>query len=130
MNAFIIGAGFAKAVIPDSPLNDELLDALTKNKPDPAARTLRDYGTNKIEFALTKFDCDHPSGTGLRQELEKELGDYFSSPSFLASEKLLVEHPWLTSSIDHVFRKGDVVVSLNYDCLLEGVIVLVRTCPP
>ena len=85
MNAFIIGAGFTKAAIPDSPLNDELIEALARKKPNSAAQVLGDsYGTNKIEVALTKFDCDNPCATDLRRELEKELGDYFSR--FCASE--------------------------------------------
>jgi hypothetical protein len=121
MNAFIIGAGFTKAVVPHSPLNDDLLKELAGKKPDSAARALGEmYDENRIEVALTKFDCDNPCATGLRQKIEEEIGEYFSSPSFLASKELLDEKPWLASFIDQAFAQDDVAISLNYDCLLEG----------
>jgi hypothetical protein len=41
---------------------------------------------------------------GLRKRIETELGVYFGSSSFRASEKLLAENPWLASSIDHAYR--------------------------
>jgi hypothetical protein len=121
VNAFIIGAGFTKAVVPHSPLNDDLLKELAGKKPDSPARALGElYDENRIEVALTKFYCDNPCATGLRQKIEKEIGEYFSSPSFLASKELLDEKPWLASFIDQTFAQGDVAISLNYDCLLEG----------
>ena len=121
MNVFIIGAGFTKAVLPHSPLNDELLEELRRKKPDSAASVLAEmYDENRIEVALTKFDCDKPSATRLRQEIENEIGEYFSSPSFLASKELLAQKPWLALFLDQAFAQGDVAISLNYDCLLEG----------
>jgi hypothetical protein len=131
LNAFIIGAGFTRAVFPSSPLNSELLDKLAKLRPDDsAASALRDrYKTDDIEIALTRLDCDiaqsspeplRDESRGLRGSIEKELGDYFSSSLFCASEKLIAESPWLASFIDHAFTPGDTVISLNYDCVLEG----------
>jgi hypothetical protein len=129
VNAFIIGAGFTKAAIPNSPLNDELIEALARKKPNSAARAVGEsYKTNNIEIALTKFDCDIQNAPqssddrniGFRRQIETEVGDYFSSSSFCASEKLLAENPWLASLIDQTFKTGDVVISLNYDCVLEG----------
>lgn len=130
MNAFIIGAGFTKAVFPDAPLNGNLLDALAGKFVDSAAGVLRKkYETNDIEIALTRLDSDiaAPRGEdgllaedslGLRRRIENELGDYFRS--FVASEDLLVRSPWLAEFVDGVFNSGDVVISLNYDCVLEG----------
>jgi hypothetical protein len=120
MNAFIIGAGFTKAVFPDCPLNDDLLEVFIREKPNGAARVLRDtYTATKIEVALTKFDCDNPHPSPVRQELEKELGDYFSR--FCASDKLIADQPWVAPFVTDVFKEGDVVISLNYDCVFEGV---------
>lgn len=130
MNAFIIGAGFTKAVFPDAPLNRDLLDVLAGKHADSAAAILRDrYKTGDIEIALTRLDSDIAISQGeggllaedghrLRRRIEKELGDYFSS--FVASEELLVRSPWLAQFVDGVFTSGDVVISLNYDCVLEG----------
>ena len=129
MNAFIIGAGFTKAAIPNSPLNDELIEALARKKPNSAARAVGEsYKTNNIEIALTKFDCDIQNAPqssddrniGLRRQIETELGDYFSSSSFCASEKLLADNAWLASFVHQAFAQDDVAISLNYDCLLEG----------
>ena len=123
MNAFMIGAGFTKSVFPDCPLNDDLLEVLTREKPNGAARVLRDtYNETKIEVVLTKFDCDNPDSNPLRQELEKEVGDYFSR--FCASDKLMADQPWVASFVTDVFKEADVVTSLNYDCVFEGVMDL------
>ena len=130
VNAFIIGAGFTKAVFPSAPLNGELLDALTQRCRSSSAPRLRDkYKTADIEIALTKLDCEidvrqlepgsqSENNQSLRHQIETELGDYFSS--FAASEELLIQTPWLAQFIDGVFTTGDVVISLNYDCVLEG----------
>lgn len=126
MNAFIIGAGFTKAVFPDAPLNRDLLDVLNKKSADSAAAILRDkYKTADIEIALTRLDSDIAVSQneerlldGLRRRIETELSDYFSS--FLASEELLAQSLWLAQFVDRVFTSGDVAISLNYDCVLEG----------
>lgn len=130
MNAFIIGAGCTKAVFPGAPLNRDLLDALARNSTDSAAAVLRDrYKTDDIEIALTRLDSDiavfqgerglfAEDDHGLRRRIESELGKYFSS--FLASEELFTKSPWLAQLVDEVFASGDVVISLNYDCVLEG----------
>jgi hypothetical protein len=59
VNAFIIGAGFTKAVFPSAPLNRDLLDALARKSTNSAAPVLRDrYRTDDIEIALTRLDSD------------------------------------------------------------------------
>jgi hypothetical protein len=124
MNVFVIGAGFTKAVFPDAPLNSELFAALTNRSPCSSLKMLREqYKTEDIEIALTRLDADlalsHNEDTRmLRRNIESELASYFSS--FCASDKLLAESEWLTQLIDDVFKDGDVAVSLNYDCALEG----------
>lgn len=133
MNVFIIGAGFTKAVFHDAPLNRDLLEVLAGKSADSVAAVLRDkYKTDDIEIALTRLDSDNAVSQGkkegsladdansLRRQIETELGDYFSS--FLASEDLLAQSPWLDQFVDGVFTSGDVVISLNYDCVLEGVL--------
>lgn len=124
MNVFIVGAGFTKAIFPNAPLNRDLLGALAMKSPASASPVLRDrYKTEDIEIALTRLDIDVASSQGedprkLRQCIESELADYFSS--FCASEDLMAQSQWLTRLIDSAFSSGDVAISLNYDCVLEG----------
>jgi|RhiMetdeSRZDD1v2_1073273.scaffolds.fasta_scaffold92321_6 hypothetical protein len=54
----------------------------------------------------------------LRRLIEGELANYFSS--FCVSESLIAKSWWLTYLIDEAFTSGDVAISLNYDCVLEG----------
>jgi hypothetical protein len=130
VNAFIIGAGFTKAVFPTAPLNGDLLEVLAGKFVDSAAAVLRKkYETDDIEIALTRLDSDIAASQGdggllaedghnLRHRIENELGDYFRS--FVASDDLLARSPWLAQLVDGTFTSGDVVISLNYDCVLEG----------
>ena len=124
MNVFIVGAGFTKAIFPNAPLNRDLLGTLAIKSPASASSDLRNrYKTEDIEIALTRLDMDVALSQGedprkLRQLIESELAEYFSS--FCASDDLLAESEWLTHLIDGAFSSGDVAISLNYDCVLEG----------
>jgi len=126
MNVFIVGAGFTKAVFPDAPLNQDLLKVLASQSSTSASRSLLDlYKTEEIEIALTRLDVDIVSSQNenlrtLRQSIESELSDYFSS--FCASDNLLAKSPWLSHLIDGAFSSRDEAISLNYDCVLEGVL--------
>lgn len=65
MNAFIVGAGFTKAVFPAAPLNGDLLDVLAGKFVDSAAAVLREkYETDDIEIALTRLDSDIAASQG------------------------------------------------------------------
>ena len=124
MNVFIVGAGFTKAIFPNAPLNQDLLGALALKSPASVSPALRDrYKTEDIEIALTRLDVDVALSQGenprnLRKRVESELAAYFSS--FCATEELMAQTHWLTSFIDKAFSPGDVAISLNYDCVLEG----------
>ena len=131
MNVFIVGAGFTKALFSNAPLNRDLLSELCRRTTESAGAVLTNrYKTNDIEIALTRLDSDIAAlpqserGTQvdvdreLRRSIETELGDYFSS--FSASNTLFSDAPWLARFIDEAFVPGDVAISLNYDCVLEG----------
>lgn len=126
MNIFIIGAGFTKAVFPDAPLNSDLLKKLAEKSTNSAASALLDrYKINDIEIALTRLDSDitlsgSQAEVDLRNKIETELGNFFSS--FQGSDALLERLSWLSQFVDAAFTAGDVVISLNYDCVLEGVL--------
>ncbi|MGK2924775.1 MAG: hypothetical protein ACSLE2_04065 [Lysobacterales bacterium] len=139
MNAFIIGAGFTKAVFDHAPLNGELLDVLTQTSTKSVAAVLRDrYKTSDIEIALTRLDLDIAryqrngeksfADLKLRRQVETELGKYFRS--LVASEELLARSPWLDQFIGSIFASGDVAISLNYDCVLEGALDCRRKWSP
>lgn len=130
MNLFIIGAGFSKAIFPGAPLNGDLLSVLARKSADSAASILcRRYKTRDIEIALTRLDSDiiaskakgkllAPEGQDLRDQIENELAEFFNN--FTASDELFTTLPWLAPFVDRTFNAGDVVISLNYDCILEG----------
>ena len=130
MNVLIIGAGFTKAIFPNSPLNRDLLKVLSNKYSDSVSPVLINrYKTQDIEIALTRLDADialSQSELGqpgeeirnLRQRIESELAGYFGS--FRVSEDLITKFQWLTYLIDGAFNSGDVAISLNYDCILEG----------
>jgi hypothetical protein len=130
MNVFIIGAGFTKAIFENAPLNRDLLEALAIKFPDSVSPVLCNrYKTQDIEIALTRLDLEislsqdesgQPSEDirKLRQRIESELASYFVS--FCVSGDLVTQSQWLARVIDNVFISGDVAISLNYDCVLEG----------
>ena len=130
MNMFIIGAGFTKAVFPNAPLNRSLLSVIATRRDDSGAVALRErYKSDDIEIALTRLDAEIASSQGqgeqpvkdlsdLRRRVEGELAEYFSA--FYASKNLLTKSQWLGHLVDMAFTPGDVAVSLNYDCVLEG----------
>jgi hypothetical protein len=64
----------------------------------------------------------------LRQSINTELAQFFGA--FRASDRILDESAWLRHFIDSAFAPGDVVVSLNYDCVLEGLLDLRKKWSP
>ena len=131
MKLFIIGSGFTKAVFKNAPLNSELLGAIREKNPAPLDDLKDRYQTEDIEIALTMLDLDIAKNRNrrdddfskldnLRKEARARLAEYFRR--FRFHEGLLQEHPWLEDFIRGTFTQGDVVVSLNYDCLIEGLL--------
>jgi hypothetical protein len=76
--------------------------------------------------ALTKLDLDIISApenhelVDLRRKVEASLSTFFARYRY--KEDLLHESPWLLDFIQGAFVEGDAAVSLNYDCLLEGLL--------
>lgn len=136
MNTFIIGAGFTHAIDKECPLNSGLLKELIEKAPEPESKSpssclTAQYGAFDIEVALTRLDIDiavaqsHAAPTleglkKLRADVEKEVADYFWQ--FAGSPSLRAKNVWLNGFLDGCIKKKDVVVSLNYDCVLEGLL--------
>jgi hypothetical protein len=135
MNIFLIGSGFTKSVFPKAPLNNDLLQALANDKADCASLKLhKDYETDDIEIALTILDVEIAEQLNnknpwiekieelkrIRRKIETDIGDYFFQ--FTATNDYIENLPWLKNFADNAFSDGDVAVSLNYDCVFEGVL--------
>jgi hypothetical protein len=121
-NLFILGAGFTKAIHPDAPLNDGLVREVVGPEPNSSAlgRAWAEYGETNIERLLTRFDLDLSSGhkiwtPGDREEIEAQLAGYVKRFRFAE------DAVWFRSFLT-VIQDNDVIVSLNYDCALEGLL--------
>jgi hypothetical protein len=131
-NLFLFGAGFTKAVFPHAPLNKDLLAKLCK---DPTSRRAlkgyhEEFKTEDIEILLTRLDLEITIPKAKRQAalqtarkaIERQLAEYFRQFRFGNHEDELRESEWLGSLAKEIFADNDVIISLNYDCLLEGVL--------
>ncbi|QPM66876.1 SIR2 family protein [Atribacter laminatus] len=125
-NLFIIGAGFTKAICDNAPLNKDFLEKVVGPEPDnsPLGRIWSEYGLSDIEILLTRFDLDLHNETGCftendRKDINEQIAKYFSRFRFQIDAKFLDKVRWLLPFI-HILSDNDVIISLNYDCFLEG----------
>lgn len=123
-NFYIFGAGFTKAVFSNAPLNGQLVDALLDREPSSPLKSLSEkYGTKDIELLLTKLDIDTQQGhykQDLRNSINKEIAEYFQQ--FRFTPDILNGITWLEQFARSVFSKNDVILNLNYDTFLEGLL--------
>lgn len=124
---FIIGSGFTYAATRGAaPLNKDVLRSIQPAEPTIWNDLTARYSTEDVEVALTKLDLDiiatpeNPELVDLRRKAEASLSSFFSR--FRYNENMLSKSPWLLDFIQSAFAKGDTAVSLNYDCLLEGLL--------
>jgi hypothetical protein len=124
---FIIGSGFTNAATHGAaPLNKDVLRSIQPTAPAIWDDLTTRYSTEDIEVALTKLDLDIISTSEnhelvyLRRKAEASLSNFFAR--FRYNEDILRESPWLLDFIQGAFAEGDAAVSLNYDCLLEGLL--------
>ena len=128
-NMFLIGAGFTRAVFPDEPLNKDLLSELCNDTTICTAlkKYRKEFKTDEIEILLTRLDLEITTPRAKRQTalqtcrkvIERQLAECFSK--FRFKEKVLKGNQWLESFVK-LFNENDAIISLNYDCLLEGVL--------
>lgn len=118
---FLLGAGFTKAVYPSAPLNIELLNAIIDNGGNTISKYKERYNTDDIEKLLTRFDLDAINKIEMREDrslIEAEISSYFSQYRFLNFSDEISN--WLTVFAKTILKINDSIVSLNYDCFLEG----------
>ena len=118
---FLLGAGFTKAVYPNAPLNKELLKAMIDRECHTLAKYRETYHADDIEQLLTLIDLDAGESGKIRNDrslIDAEISSYFSQYRF---SNYSYEIPiWLTIFAKTILKNNDSIVSLNYDCFLEG----------
>lgn len=118
---FLLGAGFTKAAYPDAPLNAELAEAIISNGGKTIAKYRDKYNTKDIELILTKLDLDAINSKELRCErsnIEAEISYYFSQYRYTNVDS--VPPDWFQIFAHKILSDHDSIISLNYDCFLEG----------
>lgn len=135
-NLFLIGAGFTRAIFPKeplkAPLNKDLLPIICKNAPS-ITTTLKKYykELNKIkdiEILLTRLDLELQIPKATRQTalqtarkvIEQQLAEYFQQ--FRFNGQVPQKNGWLEDFALKLFSDNDAIISLNYDCFLEGLL--------
>ncbi len=121
---YLIGAGFTRAVFPEAPLNAELLRELRVNGASEVDKIASRYsGVTEIERVLTLHDLNLQ---GVRQDelaierraVQHEIAEYFRR--FRFKPALLESNPWICEFAKNVLRPNDLIITLNYDCFLDG----------
>ena len=118
---FLIGAGFTKSAFPQAPLNRELLEAISNDNGKTLAKYKNKYKIDDIEKLLTLLDLEATERHEIendRSVINAEIAAYF--PRFRFSEIGADIPSWLRTFALHILNQNDVIVSLNYDCFLEG----------
>jgi hypothetical protein len=119
---YLIGTGFSKGICPRVPLNNELLPELLKCKYSPELEEYSTlYPTDNIEELLTWLDIKSAKSKRVgeaRKRINDALAQYFSQ--FCISAICDTSKKWLKRFAEEVLQPNDAIVSLNYDCLLEG----------
>ncbi len=122
-NIYLLGAGFTKAIYSKIPLNRDLLGAIIGGGAEKLSAYHKKYMTEDIERLLTQIDLDGFADDGClkdRQVIQAEISSFFSNYRFSALNGAIPA--WLERFSKELLKKNDSIVSLNYDCILEGVL--------
>ena len=130
-NIYLLGAGFTKAVYPKIPLNKNLLGAIVDYGGTKISAYKKKYKTEDIERLLTQIDLDGINDEHIRKDrqvIDSEISAFFSNFRF---EILYGNIPsWLETFSTKLLKQNDSIVSLNYDCMLEGVLDYLEVWTP
>lgn len=134
-NFFLLGAGFTKSLCPAAPLNDDLVASLKAcNTNSVTTKYADNYGTQDIEYLLTMLDLrtaeakrkgDEDTRKKLeddRCKIEFELALFFEKFRYGNQRDVLERNPWFNIFALNILKPNDVLATLNYDCLLEGIL--------
>ena len=120
-NLFLIGAGLTCAVFPgEAPSNKDLLKTIVGPLPNksPLGNIWKRYGEDDIEIALTRMDIDLIRDVITQKDrdlVSSQLATFFERFRFRTD----VDRQWLQPLLG-VLKPRDSIVTLNYDCFLEG----------
>lgn len=122
---FLLGAGFTKSALPHAPTNTELTSKLIQQfgSESKIMKYKERFATEDIEVILTQLDIGAPSDDSMRldrRDIETDLVNYFRDFRFTTAA--LSSAPWLTTFATEVLGQDDAIISLNYDCFLEGLL--------
>ncbi len=123
---FIVGSGFTKAIDARAPLNCELMEAIRHENSAAIEKLEKRYGRD-LEIALTRLDMDVAGGdvdglNELRNNVVSAILSFFKGFRFGAQRRTIESKNWIERFIRSTITEGDVILSLNYDCLFEGVL--------
>ena len=65
---FLLGAGFTKAAFPQAPLNNELLEEISKDNGKTLSKYKNKYDTNDIEKLLTQLDLEATENDEIKKD--------------------------------------------------------------
>ena len=123
-NIYLLGAGFTKAVCPKAPLNNNLLRAIVSNGGEKLSEYQERYKSDDIERLLTQIDLDSFADEQIKKDrdlkINAEISAFFSGFRFSVLDDNIP--PWLETFSKEVLKQNDSIISLNYDCILEGVL--------
>ncbi len=118
---YLLGAGFTKALCQYAPLNKDLLSAITKDGGTKLAEYQNKIETDDIEQLLTEIDLKILKNNQLQKDrtiIEAEIANFFSKFRFSECGEKLTN--WFKDFAQTILKQNDIIISLNYDCLLEG----------
>ncbi len=126
---FLLGAGFLRAMIPEAPLNNDLLGKIiSSNSSTPLKKYQSKYnGTEDIEILLTRLDLEIAQHSSEKEQLkndrktiEYDISKYFEQ--FRFKKESLQTNKWLMALATQLFKDNDAIITTNYDCFLEGLL--------
>lgn len=122
-NIYLLGAGFTKAIYSKAPLNKDLLGAIIDDGAEKLSAYHKKYLTEDIERLLTQIDLDSFTDERCRKDrqvIQAEISAFFSNYRISALNGNIPS--WLETFSTELLNQNDSIISLNYDCMLEGVL--------
>lgn len=135
-NFYLFGSGFTKAVFEDAPLNADLVSTIINidGVDSPLGRLRDKYQLDDIEILLTRLDldilcsADATDRASTRIAVENQLAAFFGRYRF--RQEILVSKPWLRKFSLDLLTENDTILTVNYDCFLDGLLDFLEIWTP
>src|SRR5436190_245308 len=126
-DVFILGAGFSKEVSEQMPLMNELSEAVALQLPETARIDSIPFMTADVEMAMTFLSQPQPWMTEAQQlrnrALFLEIAQAIAAEIEQRSASVRACPDWLLRFVHWLHFRRAVVITLNYDTLLESAIL-------